>query len=233
MNTCICAAVWGSSYWTQARGCLILSRSWSTTTLLHHHSIALIWAQQPVDVQPAHWAQRLSFVRGFACHRSATDPRTQIPPRLAAFRPKRARRTCTRTMKFESYCALLSTCLVVNAANCDLGLTLSVRTTECLRPPSRRSAQSRASGCGSYAAVLTIRSGKFGKFDSCLCTHRLAKYLPTTSHDANAIGRRPVSSYLFVSNWAIVWMAARSSNFLCLVRQIGLRVFRPPRTTSA
>jgi integrase/recombinase XerD len=37
---------------------------------------ALAWAQQPVDVQPAHWAQRLSFVRGFARHRSATDPRT-------------------------------------------------------------------------------------------------------------------------------------------------------------
>jgi integrase/recombinase XerD len=55
-------------------------------------ALALAWAQQPVEVQPAHWAQRLSFVRGFACHRSATDPRTQIPPQgLLPFRPKRAR----------------------------------------------------------------------------------------------------------------------------------------------
>ena len=55
-------------------------------------ALALAWAQQPANVQPAHWAQRLSFVRGFARHRSATDPRTQIPPSgLLPFRPKRAR----------------------------------------------------------------------------------------------------------------------------------------------
>ena len=38
-------------------------------------ALALAWAQQPVNVQPAQWAKRLSFVRGFAHHRSATDPR--------------------------------------------------------------------------------------------------------------------------------------------------------------
>src|SRR4029434_3825189 len=55
-------------------------------------ALALAWAQQPSNVQPAHWAQRLSFVRGFARYRSATDPRTQIPPQgLLPFQPKRAR----------------------------------------------------------------------------------------------------------------------------------------------
>lgn len=55
-------------------------------------ALALAWAQQPANAQPAHWAQRLSFVRGFARHRSATDPRTQIPlPGLLPFQPKRAR----------------------------------------------------------------------------------------------------------------------------------------------
>ena len=55
-------------------------------------ALALAWAQQPVNVQPAHWAQRLSFVRGFARYRSATDPRTQIPAQgLLPFQPKRAR----------------------------------------------------------------------------------------------------------------------------------------------
>jgi len=42
--------------------------------------LALDWAQQPSTVQPVTWAQRLSVVRLFARHRSATDPRTQIPP---------------------------------------------------------------------------------------------------------------------------------------------------------
>ena len=27
-------------------------------------TLALVWAQQPVNVQPAYWAQRLSYVRG-------------------------------------------------------------------------------------------------------------------------------------------------------------------------
>ena len=48
-------------------------------------ALALAWAQQPSNVQPAHWAQRLGFVRGFARYRSATDPRTEIPaPRPVA-----------------------------------------------------------------------------------------------------------------------------------------------------
>ena len=55
-------------------------------------ALALAWAQQPSNVQPAHWARRLSSVRGFARYRSATDPRTQIPPQgLLPFQPKRAR----------------------------------------------------------------------------------------------------------------------------------------------
>jgi integrase/recombinase XerD len=28
-------------------------------------ALALAWAQQPLKVQPAHWAQRLCFVRGW------------------------------------------------------------------------------------------------------------------------------------------------------------------------
>ncbi len=42
--------------------------------------LALRWATQPVNAQPAHWARRLSIVRGFAKYRSASDPRTEVPP---------------------------------------------------------------------------------------------------------------------------------------------------------
>jgi len=53
--------------------------------------LALRWAQQPQDVQPAQWANRLSFVRSFARYWSATDPRTEIPPMgLLPYRAKRA-----------------------------------------------------------------------------------------------------------------------------------------------
>lgn len=54
--------------------------------------LALRWAQQPQDVQPAQWAARLSFVRSFARYWSATDPRTEIPQTgLLPYRTKRAK----------------------------------------------------------------------------------------------------------------------------------------------
>ena len=46
-------------------------------------SLALTWAIQHPHAHSRAWAaQRLSAVRGFARHRSASDPRTQITPAL-------------------------------------------------------------------------------------------------------------------------------------------------------
>jgi integrase len=42
--------------------------------------LALQWAQQNPENRPVTVAKRLSIVRGFARYRSATDPRTQMPP---------------------------------------------------------------------------------------------------------------------------------------------------------
>ena len=54
--------------------------------------LARQWAMQPAHRQPAGWAARLGWVRVFARYRSATDPRTEIPPLgLLPFRPRRAR----------------------------------------------------------------------------------------------------------------------------------------------
>lgn len=54
--------------------------------------LALQWAMHQSHSQPATWAQRLTFVRCFARHCSATDPRTEIPPwGLLPYRPRRAR----------------------------------------------------------------------------------------------------------------------------------------------
>jgi integrase len=48
------------------------------------------WATQPCHVQPAEWARRLRWVRGFARYHSAIDPRTEIPPTdLLPYRPQR------------------------------------------------------------------------------------------------------------------------------------------------
>ena len=55
-------------------------------------ALALEWVMQSTDHLPSHWARRLGFVRVFARHWSATDPRTEIPPAgLLPFRAQRAR----------------------------------------------------------------------------------------------------------------------------------------------
>lgn len=54
--------------------------------------LALRWAKLPVQAQPATWAERLATARRFAVWRSATDPRTQVPPHgLLPFRYRRQR----------------------------------------------------------------------------------------------------------------------------------------------
>ena len=42
--------------------------------------LAVRWAVKPRNAQPRHWARRLRMVRLFAEYRSATDPRTEVPP---------------------------------------------------------------------------------------------------------------------------------------------------------
>jgi integrase/recombinase XerD len=54
-------------------------------------AVALEWATRHAHQKPAEWAARLSIVRGFARHWSATDPSTEVPPLgLLLYRPARA-----------------------------------------------------------------------------------------------------------------------------------------------
>jgi integrase/recombinase XerD len=51
---------------------------------------AVRWATQPQHVQPAEWARRLRWGRGFARYHHAIDSRTEIPPTaLLPYRPQR------------------------------------------------------------------------------------------------------------------------------------------------
>jgi integrase/recombinase XerD len=191
-------------------------------------ALALAWAQQPSNVQPAHWAQRLSFVRGFAHYRSATDPRTQIPARgLLPFQAKRARpylysdaeiRNLLRAALNMPY-RYESSKLRPQLYYCLLGL-LSVSG---LRLGEARNLQ--VQDVDLKAAVLTIRCAKFGKtrlvpLHGSTCK-ALADYIDRRKRHW---GQRPVSSYLFVSSWG-----NRLDNgdihrtFYALSRQIGLR----------
>jgi integrase len=55
-------------------------------------NLALEWATLKADHEPWEWAARLTVVRGFARHWSATDPSTEVPPLgLLPHRPPRAK----------------------------------------------------------------------------------------------------------------------------------------------
>ena len=129
-------------------------------------TLALDWAQQPVNVQPAYWARRLSFIRGFARYRSASDPRTQIPsPGLLPFQPKRARpylysdeeiksllhAALNMPHRFQNGALLPRVYYCLFGLLCVLGLRLGEARNLELRDVDLE------------AAVLTIRNAKFGK----------------------------------------------------------------------
>ena len=191
-------------------------------------TLALAWAQQPRNVEPAYWAQRLSYVRVFARHRSATDPRTQIPPPgLLPFRPKRARPYLYSDEEIESLlrAALKMPCCFERGQlrpwvyYCLLGL-LSVSG---LRLSEARNLELQDVDLN--AGVLTIRGAKFGK------TRLVPLHASTCQVLRNYVTRRnrhwagrQVSSFLFVSSWGNRLDSGDiHRTFYALSRQIGLR----------
>jgi integrase/recombinase XerD len=171
-------------------------------------ALALLWAQQPQNTQPAHWAQRLSYVRQFARFRSATDSRTEIPAQnLLPFQPKRAKPylytdqeirrllqaalTAPLSPKHRKPCALLPWVYY-----CLFGL-LAVTG---MRVGEARHLELR--DVDLTAGVLTVRGTKFGKsrlvpLHASTCKI-LAEY--RKRRQRHWLGKA-VSSYFFVSSW--------------------------------
>jgi integrase len=163
--------------------------------------LALEWAQR-ASVQPAEWARRLCFVRGFARHRSATDSRTEIPPH--GLLPHRSTRAKVHLYTEDETRRLLdaamnlpvdwpSTSLRPWVFHGLLGLlsVTGLRLSEALNL--------ELADVDLDQAVLTIRGAKFGQW-------RLVPIHPSTRAVlADYIARRaqffhhPVSSYLFVT----------------------------------
>src|SRR5215472_200200 len=185
---------------------------------------ALQWATQPSHVQPFVWAQRLSYVRGFARHWSATDPRTEIPPwGLLPYRPKRARPylysdeeirrllqaakslPSRHPLKPWTYYCLLGTLVVTGLR---LGEVLNLR----------------AGDIDWSEGVLTLRGTKFGK-------SRLVPLHPSTGKVLAAYAKRRdrlvaarAEAHLFVNqNGNRLDKGDVHRTFYTLSRQVGLR----------
>ncbi len=126
-------------------------------------SLALEWVRQSPSAQPATWAQRLGYIRGFARHHVASDPQTEIPPPgLLPFRPCRAR---PYLYSEEDITRLLQGALELPPADglrpwtyyCLLGLlsVTGLRVGEAIRL--------KAEEVDLAEGVLTVRGTKFGK----------------------------------------------------------------------
>jgi len=163
--------------------------------------LAVEWAQC-VSVQPAEWARRLCFVRGFARHRSATDSRTEIPP--LGLLPHRSTRARPHLYTEDEIRRLLDAALELPVVwpstplrpwvfHGLIGLlsVTGMRLSEALNL--------KLVDVDLKQAVLTIRGAKFGQW-------RLVPiHLSTCAVLADYLTRReqffhhPVSSYVFVS----------------------------------
>jgi len=126
-------------------------------------AFALAWAQIPTSVQPARWAVRLGFVRGFARYCSAIDPRTEIPP--VGLLPFEYQRRAPYFFSDRDIEALLLAALALPAKDgmanhtyhCLLGLlsVTGLRISEAVNLT--------LDDVDLLDGVLTIRSSKFGK----------------------------------------------------------------------
>ncbi len=186
--------------------------------------LALEWATKSKSAQPAAWARRLSFVRGFARYRSAFDPRTQIPPAsLLPYRPQRARPYIYTEQEIER---LLTAARSLRPVSGLRGWTyyalfglLSVsglRISEALNL--------KLTDLDLRESVLTIENTKFGK----------SRLVPLHASTLNVLSDylrrrkrflagRP-ASHLFVSSTGNrLDLGAVHRTFYALSRQIGLR----------
>ena len=165
--------------------------------------LALQWVEQATTVRPAERARRLVFVRGFARHRSATDPLTEVP--CAALMPYRTTRARPYLYTEQEVRSLLDAALQMPTRwpstplrpwvfHCLLGLlsVTGLRISEAL--------DLKLDDVDLDQAVLTIRAAKFGR-SRLVPLHPstvivLARYLQRRKQ---YLGLRH-SDYVFVSN---------------------------------
>jgi len=186
--------------------------------------LALHWATQPQNVQPAHWAARLSCVRSFARYWSATDPQTEIPP--LGLLPHRTKRSTPYIYSNDEIQHLLKaarnlpppTGLRAWTYHCLFGLmaVTGLRISEAIRL-DREDVDLKQ-------ALLTIRLTKFGKSRLVPIHSSTVTKLKQYTHQRDKLYPRPSTSRFFLSNQGTPLTDCMVRHtFVKLSRQVGLR----------
>jgi integrase/recombinase XerD len=187
-------------------------------------NLALEWATLNANHKPYDWAARLSIVRGFARHWSATDSSTEVPPLgLLSYRPPRARpyfysdqeirallkaardRRSIDPLRPRTYYCLFGLLAVTGLR---LGEALNLRTED----------------MNWSEDILTIRGAKFGK-SRLVPVHAstrkvLADYVKRRDR---RFGERTEGHFLVNKNGNRLDKGEVHRTFYTLSRQIGLR----------
>lgn len=187
-------------------------------------ALALRWAIQPRDVQPAVHAGRLAAVRRFAAWRKATDPRTEVPP--AGLLPYRCRRKPPFIYSERQVIDLIA---AARGLPSPMGLRGQTYATlfGLIAVTAMRVSEAVALDRGDVdldEGIVTIRRTKFGKT-------RMVPLHPSTGaalrryQDArDRLFRTATTSAFFVSECGTRITACNARyNFACASRHTGLR----------
>jgi integrase/recombinase XerD len=185
---------------------------------------AVCWATQPRHVQPAEWARRLRWVRGFARYYSAIDPRTEIPP--TEWLPYRPQRHSPYLYSDAEIAQLITAAHHLPSAT---GLRAHTYGTVfgLLAVTGMRISELVGLDTGDVdfaGSLLTIRHTKFRK-SRCLPLHRTTQQaLAGYVSQRDRVYPLPKSASFFVSEQGMrlpTWTVR--DTFIQLSRQIGLR----------
>lgn len=190
-------------------------------------ALALAWAQQSASVQPAEWARRLGYVRGFARHRSATDALTEVPP--LGLLPHRSTRARPYLYSDDEVQRLLDAALMLPTTwhstplrpwvfHCLFGLlsATGMRISEALNL--------HVADVDLDRSLLTIRGAKLGKTRLVPLHATTGRVLADYLRRREAFCHQGISPYVFVSTTGNrLDQAQVHRTFYALSRQIGLR----------
>lgn len=186
--------------------------------------LALRWAQEPLQAQPATWASRLRMVRCFAIWLSATDRHTEVPP--AGLLPYRYRRQRPYIYSDAEIAAIVWAAGRLASPKGLKGRTyatvfglLSVtgmRVSEALRLDR--------DDVDLEEGILMIRRTKFGKSRLVPLHESTRQVLTTYAHERDRVVGRPTTAAFFLSErGARVTQWATRYNFAKVSREVGLR----------
>jgi integrase/recombinase XerD len=186
--------------------------------------LALRWAQQPPDAQPATWALRLGVVRRFAVWLSAKDQRTEVPPAgLLPCRYRRKRPYIYSDKEIENI--VRAACQIPSAAGLK-GLTFSA-IFGLLAVSGLRVSEALAldrEDVNLQEGILHVRRTKFGKSRLVAVHESTRDALDDYARQRDLVVRHRATEAFFLSERGRrVTEWATRYNFAKVSRQLGLR----------